>query len=238
MLCELIEAGFLYEAELYPERVLAFRHPLTREVAYGTQLADRRAATHAAAARATIELEPDRLDELAALIADHMEPGRRDARGGALVRPRRPLGRPQPAPGRDAPLAAGDRARRRNSTRARRRSALARALADAAARIRLAAGDGPRHGRRAGRRGDARSPTRTGDLRSLAAAEAADLGAPGRRRPRRASGSPPPTRRSQLADESGEPDLRVAVRAAPAPTRTCAPATSTASKRRSTRCSS
>ncbi len=75
VLCELIEAGFLYEAELYPERVLAFRHPLTREVAYGTQLADGRAATHAAAARAMIELEPDRLDELAALVADHMEAG-------------------------------------------------------------------------------------------------------------------------------------------------------------------
>jgi adenylate cyclase len=72
---ELIEAGFLYEAELYPERVLAFRHPLTREVAYGTQLADRRAATHAAAARATIELESDRHDELAALIGHHMEAG-------------------------------------------------------------------------------------------------------------------------------------------------------------------
>jgi class 3 adenylate cyclase/tetratricopeptide (TPR) repeat protein len=71
----LIEAGFLYEAELYPERVLAFRHPLTREVAYGTQLADGRAATHAAAARAMIELEPDRHDELAALIAEHMEAG-------------------------------------------------------------------------------------------------------------------------------------------------------------------
>jgi len=75
VLCELIEAGFLFEAELYPERVLAFRHPLTREVAYGTQLAESRAATHAAAARATIELEPDRLDELAALIAEHMEAG-------------------------------------------------------------------------------------------------------------------------------------------------------------------
>jgi adenylate cyclase len=72
---ELIEAGFLYEAEIYPERVLAFRHPLTREVAYGTQLADRRAATHAAAARATVELEGDRHDELAGLIAQHFEEG-------------------------------------------------------------------------------------------------------------------------------------------------------------------
>jgi class 3 adenylate cyclase/tetratricopeptide (TPR) repeat protein len=74
-LCELVDGGFLYEAELYPERVLAFRHPLTREVAYGTQLAERRAATHAAAARATVELEPDRLDELAALVAHHMKAG-------------------------------------------------------------------------------------------------------------------------------------------------------------------
>jgi class 3 adenylate cyclase len=72
---ELIAAGFLYEAELYPERLLAFRHPLTREVAYGTQLAEQRAATHAAVARATIELNPDRQDELAALIASHLDEG-------------------------------------------------------------------------------------------------------------------------------------------------------------------
>jgi class 3 adenylate cyclase/tetratricopeptide (TPR) repeat protein len=73
---ELIDGGFLYEAELYPERVLAFRHPLTREVAYGTQLAEQRAATHAAAARALIALEPpERYDELSALIADHLRQG-------------------------------------------------------------------------------------------------------------------------------------------------------------------
>ncbi|MDQ3724590.1 MAG: AAA family ATPase [Actinomycetota bacterium] len=72
---ELISSGFLYEVEMYPKRVFAFRHPLTREVAYGTQLADQRAATHAAAARALIALNPDRLDELAALIADHLRQG-------------------------------------------------------------------------------------------------------------------------------------------------------------------
>jgi class 3 adenylate cyclase len=72
----LIAGGFLFEAELYPQRLLAFRHPLTREVAYGTQLAEQREATHAAAARALIELEPpDRHDELAALIADHQKQG-------------------------------------------------------------------------------------------------------------------------------------------------------------------
>ena len=72
---ELIEGGFLYEADFHPERVLAFRHPLTQEVAYGTQLGEQRAATHVAAARATIELEPERLDELAALVSRHMEHG-------------------------------------------------------------------------------------------------------------------------------------------------------------------
>jgi class 3 adenylate cyclase/tetratricopeptide (TPR) repeat protein len=75
-LAELIAGGFLYEAELYPEKILAFRHPLTREVAYGTQLADQRAVTHAATARVLIELNPpDRHDELSALIASHMEAG-------------------------------------------------------------------------------------------------------------------------------------------------------------------
>ena len=73
---ELTEGGFLYEAEIYPQRLLAFRHPLTREVAYGTQLAEQRAATHAKAARALIELNPaDRYDELSALIADHLRQG-------------------------------------------------------------------------------------------------------------------------------------------------------------------
>lgn len=75
VLRELVAAGFLYEIEVYPRRILAFRHPLTREVAYGTQLAESRASTHAAAARALVELEPERHDELAALIASHMEAG-------------------------------------------------------------------------------------------------------------------------------------------------------------------
>ena len=75
LLRELIGAGFLYEAAAYPERVHAFRHPLTREVAYGSQLGEQRAATHAAVARAMVELNPDRQDELAALIANHFEAG-------------------------------------------------------------------------------------------------------------------------------------------------------------------
>jgi class 3 adenylate cyclase/tetratricopeptide (TPR) repeat protein len=75
LLCDLTDAGFLYEAELYPERVFAFRHPLTREVAYSTQLAEQRAMTHAGSARALVALNPERLDELAALVAHHMEEG-------------------------------------------------------------------------------------------------------------------------------------------------------------------
>jgi class 3 adenylate cyclase/tetratricopeptide (TPR) repeat protein len=74
-LSELIEAGFLFEGELYPERVIAFSHPLTREVAYGSQLSAQRATTHAATARTTAGLNPDRHDELAALIASHFEQG-------------------------------------------------------------------------------------------------------------------------------------------------------------------
>ena len=72
---DLIAGGFLYEHEIYPERVLAFSHPLTREVAYGSQLSGQRAAAHAATARAMIELNPERHDELAALIAQHLEQG-------------------------------------------------------------------------------------------------------------------------------------------------------------------
>jgi class 3 adenylate cyclase/tetratricopeptide (TPR) repeat protein len=72
---ELIGAGFLYEEEIYPERILAFSHPLTQEVAYGSQLGEQRAKAHAAAARALIELNPEKQDELAALIAQHLELG-------------------------------------------------------------------------------------------------------------------------------------------------------------------
>ena len=71
----LTDGGFLYEAEAYPKRIFAFRHPLTREVTYGSQLTEQRAATHAATARALIESNPERHDELAGLIAGHMKAG-------------------------------------------------------------------------------------------------------------------------------------------------------------------
>jgi adenylate cyclase len=70
---ELVAAEFVYEQELYPEAVYAFKHPLTQEVAYGSQLGDRRAAAHAAVARAITDQYPERLDERAALLAQHWE---------------------------------------------------------------------------------------------------------------------------------------------------------------------
>jgi class 3 adenylate cyclase len=49
----------------------AFRHPLTQEVAYHAQLADRRARLHGAVAAALVRLCADRLGEHAELIAHH-----------------------------------------------------------------------------------------------------------------------------------------------------------------------
>jgi len=70
---ELIASGFVYEQELYPETIFTFKHPLTQEVAYGSQLGERRAADHAAAAGAIAARYPERHDELAALLARHWE---------------------------------------------------------------------------------------------------------------------------------------------------------------------
>jgi class 3 adenylate cyclase/tetratricopeptide (TPR) repeat protein len=72
-LSALVRAEFLYEEALYPEAEYAFKHPLTQEVAYGSQLAERRAATHAAVARSIADLDSDKLDERAALLAHHWE---------------------------------------------------------------------------------------------------------------------------------------------------------------------
>jgi class 3 adenylate cyclase/tetratricopeptide (TPR) repeat protein len=69
----LIAAEFLYEQELYPDAVYAFKHPLTQEVAYRSQLGERRAAVHRRVAQALQELYPDKLDERAALLAQHWE---------------------------------------------------------------------------------------------------------------------------------------------------------------------
>lgn len=72
-LAHLCRAELLHERELYPDPEYAFSHPLTEEVAYGSQLAEHRARTHAAVADALETLHPERLDELSALIASHRE---------------------------------------------------------------------------------------------------------------------------------------------------------------------
>jgi adenylate cyclase len=64
---------FLYEQSLYPVAEYAFKHPLTQEVAYGSQLSERRARVHASVARAIERLDADKLDERAALLAHHWE---------------------------------------------------------------------------------------------------------------------------------------------------------------------
>jgi adenylate cyclase len=69
----LTDAEFVYEEVLYPEAEYAFAHPLTQEVAYGSQLGERRRQVHGAAARALEELEAHRLDERAGLLAHHWE---------------------------------------------------------------------------------------------------------------------------------------------------------------------
>jgi class 3 adenylate cyclase/tetratricopeptide (TPR) repeat protein len=70
---ELVAGEFVFEQELYPEALYAFKHPLTHEVAYGSQLGERRAQVHAATARAITEQYPDFLDERAAMLAQHWE---------------------------------------------------------------------------------------------------------------------------------------------------------------------
>ena len=71
----LVEGEFVYETATYPEEEYAFKHALTEEVAYRSQLAKHRARTHAAVAGALAELDADKLDERASLIAHHYELG-------------------------------------------------------------------------------------------------------------------------------------------------------------------
>jgi adenylate cyclase len=74
-LSSLQRAEFIYEEALYPEAVYVFKHALTQEVAYRSQLTERRARVHGAVARTIAELYPERLDEQAALVAHHWEEG-------------------------------------------------------------------------------------------------------------------------------------------------------------------
>ncbi len=72
-LSALCAAELLQEVQRYPVVECRFWHALTQEVAYGTMLAGRRARLHVAAAEALIDLDADRLDEEAAVVAWHWE---------------------------------------------------------------------------------------------------------------------------------------------------------------------
>ena len=72
-LAALQRAEFIHEQALYPVAEYAFKHPLTQEVALGSQLRERRRHVHAALARAIEEQEAGHLDEHAALLAHHWE---------------------------------------------------------------------------------------------------------------------------------------------------------------------
>src|SRR5439155_1377617 len=69
----LVTAEFIHATALHPEAAYAFKHPLTQEVAYHSQLGDGRARLHAAVAAALQELHSDHLGEYASLIAHHWE---------------------------------------------------------------------------------------------------------------------------------------------------------------------
>jgi class 3 adenylate cyclase/tetratricopeptide (TPR) repeat protein len=69
----LSSAGFIYQESLYPVAEYAFKHPLTREVAYRCQLSEPRARIHAAVGEAIEAFHADKLDESAALVAHHAE---------------------------------------------------------------------------------------------------------------------------------------------------------------------
>ncbi|HVN84360.1 MAG TPA: adenylate/guanylate cyclase domain-containing protein [Candidatus Binatia bacterium] len=72
-LAALHRAEFIYEQAIYPVVEYSFKHPLTQEVALGSQLKERRRQVHAAVARAIEQQHPDHLDERAPLLAHHWE---------------------------------------------------------------------------------------------------------------------------------------------------------------------
>jgi class 3 adenylate cyclase len=72
-LAALRRGEFIHEQARYPVAEYAFKHPLTQEVALGSQLRERRRQVHAAVARATLQHDPEHRDERAALLAHHWE---------------------------------------------------------------------------------------------------------------------------------------------------------------------
>jgi len=71
-LAVLRQAELIYAAPLVSDEH-RFKHPLTQEVAYHSQLAEERVRLHARVARALESLHADKLGEQAALLAHHFE---------------------------------------------------------------------------------------------------------------------------------------------------------------------
>src|SRR5262249_24455460 len=65
----------LYEKAHFPETEYAFKHAMTREVAYTSLLREQRATLHARAVHSLEELAADRLDEHVERLDDHAERG-------------------------------------------------------------------------------------------------------------------------------------------------------------------
>jgi predicted ATPase len=70
-LMHLQAAEFLYEAQLFPERIYTFKHALTHEVAYGSLLQERRRTLHAQIVETLEALAADRLEEHMERLAYH-----------------------------------------------------------------------------------------------------------------------------------------------------------------------
>ena len=66
---------FLFEQSLFPETVYSFKHALTRDVAYESQLQEQRRRLHVRVAQEIEERESARLDEMSGLLAQHYEAG-------------------------------------------------------------------------------------------------------------------------------------------------------------------
>src|SRR5262252_1509113 len=72
-LADLEDLDFIRLVGFSPHPEYAFKHPLMADVAYRSQLGERRAQLHAAVATALEKLRADRLGEYASLIAHHWE---------------------------------------------------------------------------------------------------------------------------------------------------------------------
>ena len=74
-LADLRARELLYEARLFPDIAYAFRHALTRRVAYDGLLHESRRVLHARVAEAIEARHADRLDEAVEMLAHHFEQG-------------------------------------------------------------------------------------------------------------------------------------------------------------------